>query len=56
MLEGERKAGREGWFALRIDTLSASYILLASPAETKTSIVKSNYVYNNFELTDESLL
>lgn len=28
MLGADRKAGREGWFALRIDTLSASYILL----------------------------
>ena len=52
----ERKAGREGWCALRIDTLSTSYILLAFPAETKTSIVKSNCVYNNFELTGKSLL
>lgn len=44
---GERKAGREGWFALRIHTLSTSYILLAFPVKTKTSIVKINYIYNN---------
>lgn len=53
---GERKAGREGWFAFRIDTLSASYILLAFPVKTKTSIVKSNYIYNNFKLTGKLLL
>ena len=44
---GERKSGREGWFALGIDTLSTSYILLAFPVKTKTSTVKSNYIYNN---------
>lgn len=53
---GERKARREVWLALRIDTLSTSYILLAFPVKTKTSIVKSNSIYNNFKLMGKLLL